>query len=174
MIWIRSSSTKVSAAQIYCVEVFLTRMKSNHKVWLGCFLFLYQLFPELMVQASVRTDVNPALGAKRPERRPHDWAIHHLWSHHDYLNPLVTREHVVQLVIVRQSGCQSLTVACSNQMDGERFGIRIKAKQSHSPGYSQWPGEELAANPPEWLPQVLVIRPWPSSITPQVLHVFAI
>lgn len=63
---------------------------------------------------------------------------------------------------------------CSHQVDGERFGIRFQTKQPHPPGYSQRPREELGADPPQRLPQVLVIRPLSPRVGPQICHVFTI
>lgn len=149
-------------------------MKSNHQVWPGSFLPLHQLLPELMVEAPVCADVHSVSRPRGPERRPHNGPVQHLWSHHDNLDPLVSRKHVVQLVVVCQFGSQRLAVACAHQVDGERLGIRFQTKQPHPPGYSQWPREELAADPPQRLSQVLVIRALSSRVGPQICHDFTI
>lgn len=149
-------------------------MKSNHQVWPGSFLPLHQLLPELMVEAPVCADVHSVSRPKGPERRPHNGPVQHLWSHHDNLDPLVSRKHVVQLVVVCQFGSQRLAVACAHQVDGERLGVRFQTKQPHPPGYSQWPREELAADPPQRLPQVLVIRALSPRVGPQICHDFTI
>lgn len=91
---------------------FLTRMKSNHQIWLGCLLFLHQLLPELMVEALVGADVDSLFGSKSSEGRPHNGAVHHLRPHHDYFDPLVSGEHVVQLIVVGQSGSHGFIVRC--------------------------------------------------------------
>lgn len=124
-----------------------------------------------MVEAPVGTDVDPLPGSKGPERRPHDGAVHHLRPYHDHLDTLVTWEHVVQLVEVCHLGRQGFWISCSHQVDGERFGIRQDVEQSHPPGDAQWPGEELATNPPQWLPQVTVVWPRSSGVGPEGFHV---
>lgn len=149
-------------------------MKSNHQIRFGRFLLLHHLLPELMVEALIGADVDPLLGAERPQRRPHNGAVHHLRSNHDDLNALVARKHVVELVVVSESGRQRLIVARSHQMDGEGFGAGVEAEQPHSPGYRQGSGEELTADPPQGLSQFFIDGLRPARVSPQVLHIFPV
>lgn len=123
-------------------------MKPDHQIWLGCFLFLQHLLPELVVQVFVCTHVDPLSGTKRRERRPHDGSLHYLWSHHDHLYALVSRKHVIQLIIVCEFGTHSLVVGCAHYVDSQGFGERVQAKVLDGHPHCEDPGQELALNAP--------------------------
>ncbi|KAK0133202.1 Myeloid-associated differentiation marker-like protein 2 [Merluccius polli] len=128
------------------------------------------LLPELVVEALVGAEVDPLLGAERRERGPHDGARHHLRPHQDYLHTLVSGEGAVQLVVVRQTGPHGLCLPSPHQVDGERLGVGVQAKDPHPPDHAHRSGEELTGDPPGRLLQVLVVGPGSARMGPDVVH----